>query len=143
MSHGKQTGFYRHDEASAETDKMEMVGGVQNIGGLKKSADAVDATPYSDTGDDFREYEYGLRDGGELSITVRYGKTVNTQADALEAAHDAGDIEIVQIKFPAPISKKMVAKVLVTAVDFPTEKEGKLERTFTLKVTGKPEWSAV
>ena len=143
MSHGKQTGFYRHDEASAETDKMEKVANIVAISGIKKSADTQDATTYDDEADDFREYEYGLRDGGELSITARYGKTVNTQVDALEAAHDAGDVEIIQIKFPAPISKKMVAKVLVTAVDFPTEKEGKLERTFTLKVTGKPEWSAV
>ncbi len=143
MSHGKQTGFYRHDEASAEADKMEKVGGVVNISGLKKSADAIDATTYDDEGDDFREYDYGLRDGGELSITVRYGKTANAQADALDAAHDAGDVETVQIKFPAPINKKMVAQVLVTSVEFPTEKEGKLERTFPLKITGKPTWSAV
>ena len=143
MSHGKQTGFYRHDEASVEADKMEKVGGVVNISGLKKSADAIDATTYDDAGDDFREYDYGLRDGGELSVTIRYGKTANTQADLLETGHDDGLIETIQIKLPASIGKKIVANVLVTSVEFPTEKEGKLERTFTLKVTGKPAWSAV
>jgi hypothetical protein len=143
MAYGKQVGFYRHHEASSETDKMEKVADVVAIAGLKKSADAVDATTYGDAGDDFREYDYGMRDGGELTITARYGKEENVQADLLETAHDEGLVEIVQLKLPAPINKKVVMKVLVTAVDFPMEKEGKLERAFTLKVSGKPAWSAV
>lgn len=135
---GHQIGIYRYDEASLEPDKFEKIGRVVSFSGLKLSSEVVDATEYSDDADGWNKFEAAMKDGGEISIGIRY-EAGNPQADALEDAQDTGDIEKIKIQFPVSYNKRFILDTLVTGVEYATEKGGLKERNFTHKVSGKPD----
>lgn len=137
MSLGRHVTLKRFDEGSAEVDKMEKIGNVIELSGLEFTADTVEDTPYGDGESDFRTYDYGLKDGGEITATVTF-KAGNTQAQALVDAFHNSVKEKVQTVFPADIAKKFTLDVLVTGLGIPTEKGSKIRQTFTLKVSGEP-----
>ncbi len=137
MSLGHQIGIFRYDSASVESDKFEKIGRIVSFSGLGLSAEVVDSTAFDEAAEDWNEYEYGMKDGGEYQIGIRYPAS-SAQADALETALMDSLTEQIKILFPAAYNKQIISSVLVTKVDFPTEKGGIKERTFTVKVTGKP-----
>lgn len=142
MSLGRHTTLKRYDAASAEADKMEVLGIVVELSGIELSADTIEATPYGEDQGDFRTYEAGLKDGGEVSASVRY-KSGNTQAEAMVDAYFNGTMEKIQMVLPAAIGEKFEADVLVTKVGIPTGKGDKINRDFTFKVSGEPTLGAV
>lgn len=86
-------------------------------------------------GTNWKEYEYGLLDGGEATIVARY-KASQTDVDAIADAMFNGTKEYVQFQFPAPISRSLSFRCLVTKVGHVTEQGQLLERSLTLKVDG-------
>ncbi|GBL02932.1 phage tail tube protein [Glaciecola sp. KUL10] len=86
---------------------------------------------------DFKEYEYGMKDGGETAIVIRY-KAGQTDAEALADALHNSTKEHLQLQFPAPINKSVSFRCLVTKVGVATEQGALVERSFTLKVDGAP-----
>ncbi len=137
MSLGRHVNLKRYDAASVEADKMELIGGVVELSGMELSADTIEDTDYGSAEGDFRTYDYGLKDGGEINVTTTY-KAGNVQAVALSDAFYNSTKEIVQFVFPADIGKKMDLTVLVTKLGVPTGKGDKLRQNFTLKVSGEP-----
>lgn len=135
---GHQIGIFRFDEASLETDKFDKIGRVVAFSGLKTAAEVVDSTEYAEDAENWSTFEAAMMDGGELSIGIRYAAG-NAQADALEASHFSGTQEKVKILFPAAYNKRFILDVIVTSVEYGTEKGAIKERTFTMKVTGKPD----
>lgn len=135
---GHQIGVYRYDEASAESDKFEKIGRLVAFGGLKLTAEVVDNTTYSDDALDWNEFEYAMKDGGEFTAGIRY-EAGNAQADALETALTDSVTEQIKILFPTAYNKRFILNVLVTSVEYGTEKASLKERTFTCKITGKPD----
>ena len=125
------------DDASAASDKFDRIGEVQEIGGIDMSAETTDNTPYGSDQDDWMGYDYGLKDGGEVSVTIRYD-SANTKAQALADAFFNSTKQKIALKFPANIGKQFEATVLVTNVGIPMEKGNKTDRTYTLKVSGTP-----
>ncbi len=135
---GHQIGIYRFDSASVETDKFEKVGRLVAFSGLKVSSEVVDSTEYAEDADDWNTFEYAMKDGGEVTAGIRF-VAGNAQADALETAIMDSTQEQIKILFPAAYNKRFILDVLVTSVEYNTEKGGIKERTFTLKITGKPD----
>lgn len=142
MSLARHSDFCIYEEGSANSDKFERIGAVQEIGGIELSAETTENTPYSSVGGDYRGYDYGLKDGGEITVTIRYD-AANTQATALADAFHNSTKEKIAIKFPAAINKQFEATVLVTKVGIPMEKGAKIDRQFTLKVDGEPTFNAL
>ena len=139
---GHQIGVSLYDEASIEVDKFEKIGRLVAFNGLKLTAEVVDATQYADDAIDWSEFEYAMKDAGEVTLGIRYFAG-NVQADALETALMDSTQEQIKILFPAAYNKRFILDVLVTSVEYATEKGGIKERTFTLKITGKPDIGAV
>lgn len=139
---GHQIGISRYDDGSAEADKFEKIGRLVSFSGLKLSAEVVDSTAYADDADDWSTFESAMKDGGEISMGIRY-EVGNAQADALETALMDGTEEKIKILFPVAYNKRFILNVLVTGAEYTTEKGGIKERTFTCKVSGKPDIGAV
>lgn len=138
----RKTALKRNTDETFATTTLVDVGIVIDLAGPELSMDPIEDTPYGEDSD-YRSYSAGLKDGGELTATVRYQAT-DTQADALEAAFHAGTRQQVALVFPAPMSKQWLLTVLVTKLGIPiSEKGGKISRAFTFKVSGKPDITAV
>ena len=137
MSLNRQIDFCIYDDASAASDKFDRIGDVQEIGGVDMSAETIDDTPYGSDQGDWKGFAYSLKDGGELSVTIRYDAT-NTEAQTLADAFFNSTKPKIALKFPSNIGKQFEATVLVTKVGIPMEKGNKTDRSFTLKVTGEP-----
>lgn len=137
MSLNRQIDFCIYDDASAASDKFDRVAEVQELSGIELTAETIENTPYGSDQDDYRGSDYGLKDGGEVSVTIRYDSN-NTKAEALADAYHNSTKPKIAIKFPASVGKQFEATVLVTKVGIPMEKGNKIERAFTLKIDGAP-----
>lgn len=137
MSLGRHIDICLYEEASTNSDKFERIGEVQELGGIELTSETIENTPYGSDQGDYRGYDYSLKDGGEITVTIRYNST-NTRAQALADAFHNSTKEKLALKFPAAIGKQFEATVLVTKVGVVTEKAGKLERQYSLKVHGEP-----
>lgn len=134
MSFGIGTKFRRFDAASALTDKMEHVGKVKEMGELAASLDTSDDTTYdSDSG--YREYAAGLKDGGDLNITLRYLPT-DVQHLALKQDFEDGVINDYCLDFPTATSDRASFKAIVTGFGMAMPLEGRITQSFTFKITG-------
>lgn len=97
-------------------------------------AETQEDTSYG--GDDgYKTYDYGLRDGGEWSMTIRYDAG-QTDVDALEAAQQNGEKVYLAAKFGSPINKMLAARFLVTTLGHAVPKDNHVDRTLGLKVDG-------
>lgn len=139
MGINRHIDFCLYDDASEASDKFDRIGGVQELGGIELTAETTENTPYGSDQSDYRGYDYGLKDGGEVSVTIRYD-SANTKAQALADAYHNSTKPKIALKFPASIGKQFEATVLVTNLGIPMEKGNQTDRTFTLKVTGAPEF---
>lgn len=142
MSLNRHIDFCLYDDASAASDKFDRIGEVQEIGDVSITADTIENTPYGSDQDDFRGYDYGLKDGGEYTVRIRYN-SANTKAQTLADALMNSTKHQVALKMPADVNTQLELNVLVTNVTQPMAKEGKLERTYTLKVSDAPAWNTL
>lgn len=141
MPQGHQIGIKRFDEASTETDNMEIVGSVIAVSGIGISADTIDDTEYGILEDNFRKYTYGMKDVSEIGLTVRYRKgnpERTAQADKIQQSFMDEVLESIQLIFPAPISKIWTMDCVVSGFELPTEKDGKIDRVLKIKPSGAP-----
>tara|TARA_R110000744_G_C19371688_1_gene562891 strand:- start:12362 stop:12799 length:438 start_codon:yes stop_codon:yes gene_type:complete len=79
MSYGKFTKLHRQTAAATLT----FVSNVIEIDGISPTRDTTENTTYG--GDsDAREYERGMLEPGELTVKIKYRKTENAEAKAME-----------------------------------------------------------
>ncbi|ANB27227.1 hypothetical protein A6F57_19810 [Alteromonas stellipolaris] len=129
---GKLTSLHRSTDTGSNFG--DSIADIMTMEPGEMTAEVVDATQYG-TEHDWKESDYGLRDGGEWNFTIRYREN-QTDVEALIDAFHNGTKEYVQVQFPAPISRGVDFRCLVTKVGFATPKEGQIDRTLTLKVDG-------
>jgi len=144
MALGHQVGVYRYDDAALESDKFEKIGRVFTLSGIGIKVNTTDGKTYDDADDEWTKVEAVSRDGGEITVGIRY-RDGNIQADALEAAaygEGSGD-EQLKLQWPSAINRKIIVSGIVTGWDYGTEKEGIHEVTMTFKVNGKPQRSTL
>lgn len=144
MALGHQVGVYRYDDASSESDKFEKIGRVTSLSGVGVKVNTTDAKFYDDADDEWTRVEAVSRDGGELTITIRY-RNGNTHADELEknAYGETEGEEQLKLQWPSWINRKIILNGIVTGWEYGTEKEGICEDTLTFKVNGKPQRSTL
>lgn len=151
MTMGIGTKAQRYDEKSSASDKYEAIGKVTEIGDISASRDTQDITAY-DSASGYREYDVGLKDGGEVSISVRYrpnGDIEGTQHAELRAAFESGELQKFRFVFPIvltePEGENPTAEfdAYVTSFSMPIPLEEHISQSFTVKITGPITFSTV
>lgn len=111
----------------------DLVAEVVSIKSPNYSREAVDATHLS-SDDGYREFIAGIRDAGEVSITLNY---LASASDALIAAIDAGT-DSFQITSPGS-TITITFSGICTAYDIgEMTVDDKITATATFKISGKP-----
>jgi predicted secreted protein len=114
------------------------IANVTDISGPSRSREAIEVTAH-DSPDKYREYIKGLKDGGEVEITLNYdpGATSHTALDADFEEDDLRDYQVIILPGdPDEHTWEFSALITDLGDEYPTE--DKMERTATFKISGKP-----
>lgn len=139
MTMGHRITLKRYDEASTESDKMEVCGGVRNISGFSKTAETTEDKEYG-SDNDWKEFTKTMKSVAEFTVTIRSRKNTPEyqQSEALAAGFDADDPEKIQMVFPSPIGKSITMDVHITGEDITTEGASLIDRVIKVQPTGAP-----
>ena len=125
---------------ATSTPSYTTLGEVYDVSGPSLSADALDGTAH---GDSWRTFVGGLKDGGEISLSVRLETDNTSQVDLKD---EIGNSFLVRLQFPAsagaitqPLEVK--ADVVMTGFDISGPHDGLLDASVTLKLSGAPVWT--
>lgn len=113
------------------------VGKLTSISGVEVSADTIDTTTL-DTSDNYRTYISGLVDGGEVSAEG-YLNDVGTD-EATIYGLVGGEAKACEIEFPK--GAKWAFNGIVTGFSTGADLEDLVTFSITIKVTGKPTFTA-
>jgi predicted secreted protein len=116
----------------------EVVANITEVNGPSRERDAIEVTAH-DSPDQYREFVKGLKDGGEVEITLNYDPTVST-ISALDDDFEEDDLRAYQVViFPGTADEytwDFDGLITANGDDFPHD--DKMERTVTVKISGKP-----
>lgn len=110
----------------------EAIAHLTSIGGLDLSADTRETTTL-DSPEGYREFEQGLKDGGEVSIGGYFDPE---EHEGLLTDFNSGAVTDYTIEFP--FGAKWAFKAVVIGYSTGAELEDNVSFESTLKVTGKP-----
>ncbi|WP_030322827.1 MULTISPECIES: phage tail tube protein [Streptomyces] len=115
-----------------------VIANVTDISGPSRSREAIEVTAH-DSPDKYREFIKGLKDGGEVEITLNYDPTAATHA-ALDGDFEEDDLRDYQVVILPNTADEHTWEFsgLITDMgdEYPTE--DKMERSVTFKISGKP-----
>lgn len=119
-----------------------VVANVSDISGPSRSREAIEVTAH-DSPNKYREFIKGLKDGGEVEITLNYNPGVATHA-ALDADFEEDDLRDYQVVIlPGDADEhtwEFAGLITDLGDEYPTD--DKMERTATFKISGKPTLTA-
>ncbi|MFC8012203.1 phage tail tube protein [Streptomyces cinereoruber] len=119
-----------------------VIANVTDISGPSRSREAIEVTAH-DSPNKYREFIKGLKDGGEVEITLNYDPAAATHA-ALDADFEEDDLRDYQVVIlPGELDEhtwEFSALITDLGDEYPTE--GQMERTATFKISGKPTLTA-
>lgn len=120
-------------EVSDDGVHFDDVANVTEIGILDASAETIDVTAH-DSADGWREFVGGVKDGGELSMSINYDPAVHG------AIFDLLGEDGVSHKITMTDSGAAIAEFdgIVTGFSVGAPFDDKLSGEVTIKVTGKP-----
>lgn len=115
-----------------------VVANVTDISGPSREREAIEVTAH-DSPDQYREFVKGLKDGGEVELTLNYDPNVATIQD-LDDDFEEDALRAYQvILFPGTANEwTWDFDALITALGDEFPHDDKMERTCTLKISGKP-----
>ncbi|MFB7354858.1 phage tail tube protein [Streptomyces gardneri] len=123
---------------STGSGSFVLVANVTDISGPSRSREAIEVTAH-DSPNGYREFIKGLKDGGEVEITLNYdpGHATHTALDADFEEDDLRDYQVVILPGEAD-EHTWDFSALITDLgeEYPTE--GQMERTATFKISGMP-----
>lgn len=118
---------------------------IVGIGTVALSGVETDLLDKTQFGDDWKQWENGLKDGGELTFSGMYDPADSTGQDVLRTANE-NDTQITDIRFYVdaasywiPATTNPASYVQVTAWNVEASKDGMVECSFTCKISGKME----
>lgn len=124
---------------ASATPTFVTLGEVYDVSGPSLSADALDATAH---GDAWREFVGGLKDGGEVSLSVRMETGNATQLDLKDGL---GELFLVRLRWPlgAAATTPLTCEFdcVLTGFEASGPHDDLLDLSITLKVSGEPEWT--
>ncbi|MFD6421705.1 phage tail tube protein [Streptomyces sp. NPDC060198] len=127
---------FRRD--STGSGSYTTIANVSDISGPSRSREAIEVTSH-DSPNKYREFIKGLKDGGEVEITINYdpGSPSHTALDADFEEDDLRNYQVVLLPGePDEHTWEFAALITDLGDEFPTD--DKAERTATFKVSGKP-----
>jgi len=116
----------------ATTPVFTAIGNVTNVGGPEMERDTYDVTAHD--GDGWKEFIGGLKDGGEVSLTVNYDPSKH---DDLVADFEDDVPRDYKLVFPGGIGE-WALKLILTGFSQEAPVDGKLSAELKFKVSGKP-----
>ncbi|WP_017602209.1 phage tail tube protein [Nocardiopsis lucentensis] len=129
--------FYRGDGGSPET--FDLVGEATDISGPEMSRDTIEVTSH-DSPDAFREWVGGLKDGGEVTFTVRYDPDLH---NPLQDDFDDEQTRNYQIRLPDVPGGIWNFSAFITNMGLSFPMEDAMGADFTFKISGKPTFEEV
>lgn len=115
-----------------------VVANITDISGPSREREAIEVTAH-DSPNQYREFVKGLKDGGEVEITLNYDPA-SAQIAALDADFEEDDLRNYQVViFPGEVPEfTWTFAGLITANGDEFPHDDKMERTVTVKISGKP-----
>lgn len=118
------------------------IANVSDISGPDRSREAIEVTAH-DSADQYREYAKGLKDGGSVELTLNYDPA-NTTHSALDSDFEEDDVRSYQVVIlPGEANEytwQFSALITDLGDEFPVD--DKMERSVTVKISGKPTLTA-
>ncbi|MDQ0829542.1 putative secreted protein [Streptomyces achromogenes] len=118
------------------------VANVSDVSGPSRSREAIEVTAH-DSPDQYREFVKGLKDGGEVEITINYDPAATTH-QALDDDFEEDDLRDYQVVIlpgkAAEHTWDFTALITDLGDEFPHD--DKMERSVTFKISGKPSLTA-
>ena len=118
------------------------VANVEDISGPSRSREAIEVTAH-DSPNKYREFVKGLKDGGEVEITVNYDPAVPSH-QALDDDFEEDDLRDYQVVILPGTADEWTWEFsgLITDLGDEFPHDDKMERTVTFKISGKPALTA-
>lgn len=115
-----------------------VVANITDISGPSREREAIEVTAH-DSPDQYREFVKGLKDGGEVELTINYDPGSPTVAD-LDEDFEEDNLRDYQIRiFPGTTNEwTWDFAGLITSLGDEFPHDDKMERTCTIKISGKP-----
>lgn len=117
---------------------FEVIANVSDLSGPTRAREAIEVTAH-DSPNQYREFVKGLKDGGEVSLTLNYDPDVVTHQH-LDADFEEDDLRAYQIIiFPGTADEyTWDFDALITALEDSFPIDDRMERSVTVKISGKP-----
>lgn len=115
-----------------------LIANVSDISGPDRSREAIETTAH-DSPDQYREYVKGLKDGGEVTLTINYDPGDNSHS-ALDADFEEKDLRAYQVIIlpDEPDEHTWAFNALITGLSDEFPHDDKMARECTVKISGKP-----
>lgn len=127
----KGTTLTYHAQLVKELDNVELTG---------SNGEEIDITNH-DSADDYKEYVMGLLDGGTITFSGNFVSTDTGQA-TLITDHYARTSNAWTVVYPDAGSSQFTGYGIVKSFQISAPVAGKLAISGTIKITGKPTFSA-
>lgn len=127
---------FKRDSDGAGT--YVTIANVSDISGPSRSREAIEVTAH-DSPNQYREFVKGLKDGGEVTITINYDPG-NTTHSALDADFEEDTLRNYRVVvLPGEADEATWAySGLITAIGDEFPFDDRMEREVTFKISGKP-----
>ncbi|WP_340382330.1 phage tail tube protein [Streptomyces sp. SS7] len=118
------------------------IANVEDISGPSRSREAIEVTAH-DSPDKYREFTKGLKDGGEVEITINYDPSA-TSHQALDDDFEEDGLRDYQVVVLPGTTNEWTWQFtgLITDVGDEFPHDDKMERKVTFKISGKPTLTA-
>lgn len=116
-----------------------VVANITDISGPSREREAIEVTAH-DSPNQYREFVKGLKDGGEVELTLNYQPQVASVA-ALDADFEEEDLRNYQVVInPGKAGREFTWTFagIITSLGDEFPHDDKAERSVTIKISGKP-----
>lgn len=121
---------------------FSTIANVSDLSGPEREREAIEVTSH-DSPDQYREFVKGLKDGGEVSVTINFDPT-NTTHQSLDADFEERDLRDYQIVILPGTADEWTWEftALITSISESYPVDDRMEREVTVKISGKPNLTA-
>jgi predicted secreted protein len=114
------------------------IASVSDISGPERTREEIEVTAH-DSPDKYKEYVKGLKDGGEVTITLNYDPAQSTHQD-LDGDFEEDDLRDYQlVVLPGDADQLTVQfSAMITSMGEEYPIDDKMEMEVTFKISGKP-----
>lgn len=119
-----------------------LVANVSDLGGPERSREAIEVTAH-DSPYQYREFVKGLKDGGEVTLTLNYSPAETTHR-ALDGDFEEKDLRRYQlVLLPGDVNEHTWEfTALITDIGDAFPVDDRMEREVTVKISGRPTLTA-